>query len=212
MPRRPVTDGAHTIFTDHRIAIHSARELADSRSSRAQGPAGKAPASLTAWHDPAGPLAQRDLGLAEVNVGDRLESFDLVNRGFQTLMNCWERYPDDPAVLTALGRALLAANHGAEAAGLFEQVIQIEPTVAVRYLNAGLAWKAAHEDAKAVQYLEKTLQLDPLLEQPYLELAAIYAAENNAEMVRRTDERYLGVFPRSLRARSVAHDVAGGRN
>lgn len=210
MPRRPVTDGAHTIFTDHRIAIRRPDNSFGPASIRAGRAPGSVPASLVAWHDPAGSLAQRNLGLAEVNVGDRVESFDLVNRGFQTLMNCWDAFPNDPAVLADLGRALLAANHGSEAAAAFEQAIQIEPGVAVRYLNAAVAWKAAHDDRKAVENLEKTLQLDPLLEQPYLELEAIYAAEHDAEMVRRTEERYLRAFPRSLRAQAAARDIAAG--
>lgn len=210
MPRRPVTDGAHTIFTDHRIAIHTSRELAASSAAPANAHGSKAPSSLVAWQEPAGALAQRNLGLAEVNVGDRLEAFDLVNQGFQLLMNCWDGFPNDPALLTGLGRALLAAGHGPEAAAAFEQAIQIEPSVAVRYLNAALAWKAAHDDQKAIGNLEKTIQLDPLLEQPYLELASIYAAEHDPDMVRRTEERYLHAFPKSIRAQLAARDISAG--
>ena len=205
MPRRAVTDGAHTVFTDHRIAVHTARELAGTASAPAVSAV--APASLVAWTDPARPLAQRDLGLAEVNVGDRLESFGLVNQGFQLLMNCWDSFPNDPAVLTGLGRALLAAGHGAEAAASFEQAIQIEPNVAVRYLNAGLAWKAAHDAPKAIENFEKTIQLDPLEEQPYLELASIYADSRDAGMVRKTYERYLSAFPQGIRAQLAARHV-----
>ena len=210
MPRRTVTDGAHTIFTDHRIGIRGPHDSFGAALKRAGKVSGSVPDSLVAWHDPAGSLARRNLGLADVNVGDRVESFELVNRGFQTLMNCWDDFPNDPAVLTDLGRGLLAANHAAEAAGLFEQAIQIEPNVAVRYLNAALAWKAAHEDRKAVENLEKTLRLDPLLEQPYLELGAIYNAQNDAVMARRTEERYLRAFPRSLRAQTTARDISAG--
>jgi hypothetical protein len=208
MPRRPVTDGAHTTFTDHRIAIHTARELRASPASPAPRPGDHAPESLIAWHEPAGTLGQRNLGLAEVRVGDRLESFDLVNQGFKVLMDCCDNFSNDPAVLTGLGKALLVANHGAEAAALFEQASQIEPDVAVRYLNAGLAWKVAHEDQKAIENLEKASQLDPLLEQPYLELASIYGAEHDSEMVRRTFERYLHAFPRNLRAQMAAGHAA----
>ena len=212
MPRRPVTDGAHTIFTDHRIAIHTSRELAASSAAcRRYARGSKAPASLFAWQEPAGALAQRNLGLAEVNVGDRLESFDLVNQGFQLLMNCWDSFPNDPALLTGLGRALLAAGHGPEAAAAFEQAIQIEPSVAVRYLNAALAVEGrALDDQKAIGNLEKTIQLDPLLEQPGLELALIYVAEHDPDMVRRTDERYLHAFPKSIRAQLAARDISAG--
>jgi hypothetical protein len=40
-----------------------------------------------AWHEPAGALAKRNLGIAEIKVGDRTESFPLVAHGFQLLMD-----------------------------------------------------------------------------------------------------------------------------
>ena len=196
MPRRPVTDGAHTVFTDHRITRRP--PPASSMAQAANG--SNADLTLAAWHDPAGSLAQRNLGLADVKVGDRLEDFPLVNQGFQLLMQCWSDFANDPALLNGLGTAVLDASHGKEAAATFEQAIQLEPSSAVDQLHAGLAWKAAHDDQKAIAYFNKALELDPLLEQPYQELAAIYASENDAAKLRDTYERYRKAFPQSIRA------------
>jgi len=160
-------------------------------------------ASLVAWHDPPAALAKRNLGLAEVRVGDRLESQALVSDGFQALMDCWPNFPQDAAVVTEIGRALLDAGHGAEAAQAFEQVIQMQPSVAVSYLDAGLAYRAAHDRKKAVENLEKAVQLDPLLEQPYRELAAIYSEAGDAAALREAAERYLKAFPQSLAAQEA---------
>jgi len=207
MPRRPVTDGAHTVFTDHHIARRSAGvppalapvQSHDEKEGRANGtPA--LPGELVAWHDPPPALAERNLGLAEVRVGDRLESPALVNQGFQLLLDCWPDFPQDAAVLTEIGRALLAAGHGAEAVPVFEQAIQIEPDVAVHYLQVGLAWETAHDSKKAVENFEKALQLDPLLEQPYRKLAEIYSEAGDTAMARQTYERYLKAFPQNLTA------------
>ncbi|HEV3276905.1 MAG TPA: multiheme c-type cytochrome [Terriglobia bacterium] len=203
MPRRPVTDGAHTVFTDHRIARRPAAP-----SSATAGVATDAGVTLVAWHDPAGGLAERNLGLADVKVGDRLENFALVNRGFELLMQCWSDFPNDAALLNGLGTAVLASSHGAEAAATFEQAIQLEPGSAVDQVHAGLAWKAAHDNQKAIGYFEKALQLDPLLEQPYRELAAIYASENDAARLRQTYERYLKAFPQSIRAQAALRDLS----
>ncbi|HME00054.1 MAG TPA: hypothetical protein VKM93_22330 [Terriglobia bacterium] len=230
MPRRPVTDGAHTVFTDHHIsrrpgsAADGELPIADrrlpieredasrsglpivNRSRRAGSivnsstPALHPEESLVAWHDPPPALAERNLGLAETRVGDRLESPALVNQGFQLLLDCWPNFPHDAAVLTEIGRALLAAGHGAEAVPVFEQAIQIEPDVAVHYLHVGLAWEAAHDSKKAIENLEKALQLDPLLEQPYRELAGIYSEAGDAAITRQTYERYLKAFPQNLAA------------
>jgi len=199
MPSRPVADGAHTAFTDHRIW----REPPASSSSPVLSPV---PASLAAWQDSPGALAKRNLGIAEVNVGERLESFPLVSQGFDLLMACWDNFPNDTAVLTGLGTALMESGHGPEAAAAFEQAIQIEPKVAVHYLHAGLAWKVTHDNSKAAGYFEKTIQLDPLIEQPYLELAAVYSAAHDHEMWRKTLERYAKAFPKSIRAQTALRE------
>ncbi len=199
MPRRPVTDGAHTSFTDHRIW----RRPPPSDSSSPPRPV---PATLVAWYDPAGALAKRNLGIAEVNVGERFESFALVNQGFQLLMDCWDKFPDDPVVLTGLGTALMEAGHGAEAAAAFEQAIQLDPKAAVNYLHAGLAWRVARDDAKAAEYFEKTIQLDPLLDQPYRELATIYNMDHDLQRWRQTLDRYARAFPKSIGARRAIRE------
>ena len=225
MPRRPVTDGAHTVFTDHHIERRPKLSIGDCRSpigakdashcGAAEGSSGlsivnrqlttvNSPReSLVAWHDPPEAFAKRNLGLAEVRVGDRLESPALVSGGFQLLLDCWPNFPRDESVLTEIGRALLAAGHGAEAAPVFEQAIHIEPDVAVNYLHAGLAYEAAHESKKAIENLEKVLQLDPLLEQPYRELAAIYSESGDAAEALEIFERYLRAFPQNLAAQEA---------
>jgi hypothetical protein len=203
MPRRPVTDGAHTVFTDHRIT----RRAAPASSSVVAANTPDANLALAAWHEPAGALAERNLGLADVKVGDRLENFPLVNQGFQLLMQCWSDYPNDAALLNGLGTAVLASSHGAEAAATFEQAIELEPTSAVDQLHAGLAWKAAHDDRKAAAYFEKALEIDPLLEQPYRELAVIYASEHDEARLRETYERYQKAFPQSIRAQEDLREI-----
>ncbi|HEV2494738.1 MAG TPA: multiheme c-type cytochrome [Terriglobia bacterium] len=196
MPRRPVSDGAHTIFTDHHIARRPAPSPGVVQPDK--------PRALVAWHEPQGDLAPRNLGIAEIRVGDRLESAELVSQGFQLLMDEWSKFPNDPAVLTALAKALLVAGHGAEAAALFEQAIRIEPDVALHDLHAGVARKAAHDNQKAAEYFEKAIQLDPLLEQPYLELAQIYGQAHDAARLDQIERRYLKAFPENLRARTAS--------
>ncbi len=204
MPRRPVTDGAHTVFTDHRITRHPPPASPSAVESTATS---ETNLTLAAWHEPAGSLADRNLGLADVRVGDRHENFPLVYKGFQLLMQCWSGFPNDPALLNGLGLAVLASNHGNEAAASFEQAIELEPGSAVDQLHAGLAWKAAHDDPKAIAYFEKALELDPLLAQPYRELAAIYAAENDTAKLRETFERFHKAFPQSIRAQEDMHET-----
>jgi tetratricopeptide (TPR) repeat protein len=198
MPRRPVTDGAHTVFTDHRIAR---------RPSPAYG-TGTPDSDITtlvAWHEPAGDLAQRNLGIADIKVGERHESFPLVNQGFELLRDSMEKFPNDAPTFTGLGDAFLTAGHSAEATASFEQAIQLEPNVAVHYLHAGLAWKQARDAQKAIDYFEKALQLDPLMEQPYRELEQIYSEAQDAAKVDATYERYLKAFHKTEKSPTHTH-------
>lgn len=199
MPRRPVSDGAHTVFTDHRITRRPPEATA--------GASALAPLSLVAWRDPPGALAKRNLGLAEIRLGERLESFPLVKQGFQSLSDCLDDFPNDPAVLTGIGNALLVVGQGRDAAAAFEQAVQIEPHDALHYLHAGLAWKRAGENEKAIADLEKAVELDPLLEQPYLELARVYSGVQDSSGLRRTCERYLKAFPGSIKAQAMVRDI-----
>jgi tetratricopeptide (TPR) repeat protein len=155
--------------------------------------------TLVAWRDPTGALAQRNLGLADIKVGERKESFQLVNQGFELLQACWQQFPDDPPMLAALGEALLTAGHGAEAAAAAEQAIRLEPNVAVNYVRAALAWRQVGDTTKAIEYLEKALQLDPLMEQPYRELGKIYSATHDGDKVNEIYDRFLKAFQKTER-------------
>jgi Tetratricopeptide repeat len=194
MPQLPVSDGGHTVFTDHRIARRPPAEQISPRSVESE--------TLVAWHQPAGALEKRGLGLADIEVGERTKNFPLVSQGSKLLMECWPSFPHDPPVLTSIGQVLLGLGDGKEAAAMFERAIQAEPDNPANYIHAALAWKAAKDFQRAIQNLENALRLDPILEQPYLELAHIYSAEHQPEMVHLTYERYLKAFPQSLEAQN----------
>ncbi len=203
MPHRPVSDGGHTVFTDHRIAR---RPPAESVASTAPG--ANEDHSLVAWQEPATALEQRDLGLAEIEVGERIKDAVLIAHGAKRLSDVWPGFPKDVALLTGIGQVLLGVNDPQEAEAVFEQAIQAEPDNASNYLHAALAWNTAHDPEKAIEYLEKALRLDPLLEQPYTVLAGIYKEENQPAMVHMTYERYLKAFPKSLEAQRDVKESA----
>jgi tetratricopeptide (TPR) repeat protein len=194
MPRRPVSDGGHTVFTDHRIARQP--------PSGTGAAAADVPSPLVAWHDPPAAFAQRNLGLAGVEVGERLKSTALISPAVQLLMGCWPDFPRDPPLLTAIGQVLLGVGDNEQAAAVFERAIQVEPNVAAHYLHAALAWRQAKDQKKAIAYLEQALERDPLLEEPYRRLGEIYSEAHETAMVRQTYERYLRAFPKSIEAQT----------
>jgi hypothetical protein len=192
MPHRPVSDGGHTVFTDHRIARRPPAEDVIPQASE--------PTALVAWHEPGGALAPRNLGLAEIEVGEKRKNFAMVAQGAKLLMECSASFPNDPPLLTSIGQVMLGLHDDKEATAVFERAIQAEPDNPASYLHLALAMKDAKEFQPAIENLEKALRLDPIIEQPYLELADIYSIEQQPELVRQTYRRFLKAFPQSLEA------------
>lgn len=203
MPRLPAARGGHTIFTDHRIAIYTSRELAELRSASLLN--SSAPASgddvLVPWHDPPTKFAERNLGLAYVRVGSQLESFRMVRRGYNLLFSAGKNFPNDPALLRALGQIVSGAKNEAAAEALFERVIAAEPDSALVYYDMALAAETAGDTNTAIRYFEKTLQLDPLLVDPYRHLGRLYAANHQFALAHRNYVRFLKAFPENLEAK-----------
>ncbi|MBV8072758.1 MAG: hypothetical protein JO270_22835 [Acidobacteriaceae bacterium] len=91
MARLPAGRGGHTIFTDHRIAIYTQRELAALRAPSLLN--GSAPASNDdepiPWHDPPSQFAQRnlrlayDIALAAANAGDSKNAIKYLQKTLQ---------------------------------------------------------------------------------------------------------------------------------
>ncbi|HEV2423678.1 MAG TPA: multiheme c-type cytochrome [Terriglobia bacterium] len=212
MPHRPVSDGGHTVFTDHRIARRPLPETAAGAAPAVNsggGPRVGDKQTLVAWHSPStSALEQRNLGLAEVEVGERIKSVSMVSSGARRLTECWSKFPNDAPVLTAIGQVMLGAGDARNAASVFERAIQAQPDNPSNYIHAALAWKAAGDSQKAIERLEKALRLDPVMEQPYRVLAEVYGDENQPAMVHMTYERYLKAFPESIEAQQDVKDSA----
>lgn len=196
MPKREVTDGAHTTFTDHRITRRTIPDFTTEVPVEDR--------KLVAWREPPTEFAKRNLGLADVEVGEKLRSKSLTLAGMQLLLACWSVFPDDAAVLASIGEVLFNVGDNEHSASVYEHAIQVEPDAAEHYLHAAIAWHAAGDDTKAVAQLEKALQLDPLYEEAYRELGAIYSEIGNTEKARQTHERYLQAFPGNVGAQARA--------
>ena len=200
MPQRPTKDGAHTAFTDH----HIARFPADAGATP-ESPQGVE--SLAAWHEPAGALALRNLGLANITVGEREHSVTLMETGARQLVSAMKSFPDDVVILTKLGSALLRRGDNADAVEVYEYALKLEPDRASYHVNLAIAYDQAASSDKAIQQLEQALELDPSLEIAYQRLGEIYIKKNDAAGLRQTLERYLKFMPGNIMTRSTLGKV-----
>jgi Tetratricopeptide repeat/Cytochrome c554 and c-prime len=200
MPRRPVTDGGHTTFTDHRITRTRPPDVEFS-------PVGVSD-TLVPWREPPARFADRNLGLAEINVGEKLKMPDLAVKGARLLISSWKSLPQDAAALTGIGEALFSLGRYDDSAAAYEQAIKVEPNIASNYLHAAVAWRAANNETKAIQYLQRTIELDPMIQEAYGELAGIYARRHESDLLRQTWKGLLEAFPKSIEAQLVMRELA----
>jgi tetratricopeptide (TPR) repeat protein len=195
MPRLPTVDGSHTAFTNHRIAVY---RTGKNQPHLPPQSAESAVDALVPWHDPPAAFAQRNLAIAEVRVALKLKDFILLNQGYKRLRACVPQFSSDPLVLATLGPMFMASGNYPQAKAVDERLIEIEPRVAVNYLQAGLLSEAAHDDLKAIAYMEKALQLDPLMRQAYWELKKVFHAQGDAQRERQIMDQYFRSFPEHL--------------
>jgi tetratricopeptide (TPR) repeat protein len=170
MPRRPVSDGGHTVFTDHRIM----------RSPEAVSPTAAAATDLAAWREPPSSFAKRNLALAYVAAGLTRHYPAWIVRGYRMLTEVQTSFSTDVDVLNALGTALLQGRQPQEAKFAFDRVVALNPTNAAFQENAGRADLACGNIELAVKHLEKALDMDPLLLSAAGVLQGIYRNKNDA--------------------------------
>ena len=192
MPRRQARDGGHTAFTDH----HIARSPVGAQAQPLQR-------KLVAWREPPAAVATRNLGLANILVGERDESAFHMDAGFRLLADVYESSSNDPAVLTSMGLVILRKGGPAEAARLYERALTLDPDYAPYHINAATAWKEAGDFAKAIRHLEKAIEMDPSLERAYRKLGEIYVQMKQPAKARQVFERYLKFMPDNVTARSA---------
>ena len=170
MPRKPATDGGHTIFTDHRIA----------RRPELLGEGGEV-VNLRPWREPEAAFRQRNLGLALADIATQKKSAAQMVEAFRLLYRIEKTFSNDPAVLGALGSLLFIAQDTQEAESHYRQAVALKPDFAPYQVNLAAALLKEGRKQEAQQYLEKALQLDPLLESGVQILSGLYRESGETE-------------------------------
>jgi hypothetical protein len=193
MPKRPARDGGHTAFTDHWIQRRAAANPDATTGVR----------RLVAWAGASGALGRRNLGLANVTVGERDHSAQHLDEGYRLLTEVHSASQKDPAVLTSLGLLLLRKSRPKEALAMYESALAIEPAYAPYHVNVATAATQAGDESKAITHLERAIDLDPSLEQAYRKLGELYDKRGDRARARQALGRYLKFMPGNLAAQAA---------
>lgn len=150
MPKREANDGAHTVFTDHRI-----QRTPDHK------PAGE-PAGIVPWRDPPAELTKRNLGIASIQAGMETKSWSQIVDGYRTLVEVQHQFPDDCEMYSSIGNALSIGRKFTEAVFAFEMAERCDPKSSPAEANLGSAYAASGRDEDAEIHLKQALELDPM--------------------------------------------------
>jgi tetratricopeptide (TPR) repeat protein len=157
-----------------------------------------------AWHNPAKPLDQRNLGLATLAVAREHQSSPLAKEAVRLLTTLPPEMADEPEVLKALGFLLLEQHQSKNALKFFREAARRQPYDAVDVLSESVAYEAEGDQAEAIKTLEQSIHLDPSLQCAYFELARLYVGMGKDSVRMQVLRRYLDLFPESIKGRLQA--------
>lgn len=177
MPKREAQDGAHTVFTDHRI-------------QRVAGHTVEAePTRIVPWRAPPAEFADRNLGIASVEMGlQRGDSAQIIN-GYRDLTEVQHQFPEDSEMFESLGEALFVGHQYGEAAEAFHLAVRFDPGSSTKEGSLGATYAAMGQAAEAKEYLEKALAIDPLNLSAASLLMNIYKGTGEADKADQLSER-----------------------
>ena len=150
MPRRHAQDGGHTVFTDHRIQRRPAEETEPLAGT-----------NVKAWREPPPGLEQRNLGIADIDVGMQRHSSSLIIQGYRALTEVQRQFPNDSDLFKWIGAALLVGKQTADAKFAFERALQLNPSP-LSEAGAASPYIQDGETDRAIEHLARAVSLDPL--------------------------------------------------
>lgn len=172
MPRRDAKDGGHTAFTDHRIQRRPEKDPDVSTNI-----------SLAAWREPPADLQERNLGIAYVQVGIERHSPPFIVRGYRSLAEVQQQFPDDSELFRWIGEALLAGGKTSEAKIALERALELDPGSASAEARTAGPYIQEGDAEDAIAHLEHAVALDPLDLVTDDTLMALYRKQGKAEAV-----------------------------
>lgn len=151
MPKRGTSDGAHTVFTDHRIQRRP-NETEEIGSDF----------DIAAWRDPASDLEKRNLGIAEIQVGIERKSPKFIVGGYRLLTEVQQQFSGDSGLYTWMGNALLLGRQYGEAQLALERAWDLDPTSPAKEADFAQALVSGGKLREAQPHLEHALSEDSL--------------------------------------------------
>jgi len=198
MPKNPVTDVAHAVYTDHSIPRRKA------------GPALKATPTNGAlqsfW---SGPASSRDLGLGYALILASGRNAVYEARAFELLKDAVDRQPDDIPALVQLANMYGYRSEEDRAIALYEKAVRADPAqlVAANNLATYLMNRGGAEEA--IRLWSGALAQSPGFEVASMNLAVAQFRAGDSKSAQATLTKALELNPGSTAARKLLNEFRG---
>ena len=192
MPKNPVRDTEHAVFTDHTIPRRS--------SPRPAGP--DADRTLEPFWKGAG---DRDLGLAYAMVAG--EDPALRRRAFDLLRRAEAADPDDAAVLTQLAQLYDRSGAEPEAIALSQRVLRLDPAEISVAVNLGTWYVRQGRAREAMRLWADALSRNPALTGVSMNLAVAQFQTHDPAAAEATLRKALEYDPDHEKARALLAEI-----
>lgn len=202
MPARSTSNIDHVSVTDHRIHVPGS-EMPGSEIPRSEAHAATNGTDLVyAWRQPDAQVRQRDLALAELEIGSQENLPDLVKNSITLLetLPAWQQ-SNDADVLSNLEVVYLKTSTPEKALALAQWAVDSAPRSATFALNLGIAAMRAGRNAESERQLKRAIELDSSLMQAYAELAVLYDKQHRVDESKQTLQQFLKWNPQSIQFR-----------
>ena len=173
MPSREARDAPHASFTDHSIP-RRAESAPGPIGGVAPGDGASAGRELIALGAAAGP---RELGLAWARIANVEQQPDDFRRALELLRRAYEGGERDAAMLTPLAYLEDRDGNAEQAARLYEQVRERDPSQAEALVNLGSEYATGGRIEEAIGLWREATRRGPGIEAAWIKLALATAAE-----------------------------------
>jgi len=196
MPKNPVTDVAHAVYTDHSIP-------------RRTGIPVRGPVSATGVLIPFAnnKASDRDLGIAYAFVveGERNAVYEA--RAFELLKTSVAEQPNDVPALVQLAHLYSYRGEADQAMALYEQALRADPTQVVAAANLGTYLMKKGHASEAIRLWLDVLARSPGLEIARLNLALALRLTGYSQSAEQTLQEGLKLNPGAIEMRKLLNQT-----
>ena len=204
MPRRPVTDAQHVIYTDHSIRRRPAFSQNKPNSPQAQPEISKAAPLLALNMDTADP---RDLGLAYAVLAAREQNPAYRERAFDLLRGVLQNKPNDAQVLSYLADLYRSRSEDGDAIRLYQRLLEVGPgeSSAPAALGAYALERGNYDEA--IRLWTQALRISPALLLVRANLASALIHTGRRDEARAVLQKALEFNPEFPAARKLLAEI-----